>query len=660
MSDVSSTSSASAASAVDAAHDDVLLVGGGALLRGDADGGIRVDASAVGRLHGLFLADVRLLSRWALHVDGSRLLVSTASSETAGSRSVALLPATARNETSALLVVVTQEVSSAGLAERIEVRNSTAHPVSTTLTLEVASDFADPFTLRSDRRTFDRAGGVFSASAGPTGLTFGYRRTLGAASFEAGVRVAAAGSPRVELGSPASGAPAATTGALVWALDLAPGEARVLEVTVAPLSERAPDEPARADEPGPFATGAADPSIPGAAHPSTLHDRALGDLTALRMPAPGLPEFGVIGAGVPWFLTLFGRDSLLTSMLAGRDLDELPGLADGVLRALATTQAATDDPARVAQPGKIVHELRVSELATLGEVPYGRYYGSVDATPLFVTAVAELGSEDTIRELEHPVRAAVAWMRGDGGIDEHGFLRYVPDPAGLIHQGWKDSFDAVADATGRILEGPIALCEVQGYAWRALRDAAALARSHWGDAHWADELDAVAEALRHRFREAFWMPEHDFPALAVDGSGHQADVVASNAGHLLFSGILSPTDAARVTARLLEADMFSGWGIRTLSTGAALHHPLSYHNGSVWPHDTMLAALGMARAGFPVEARQVASAVVDAAAHFGNRLPELFGGFARADVAVPIAYPHAASPQAWAAAAALAAVRLAL
>ncbi|MFB2597879.1 glycogen debranching N-terminal domain-containing protein [Herbiconiux sp. P17] len=651
MSDVPSFSATDA----EAAHDDVLVVGGGTLLRCDADGGIRVDGSAVGRLHGLFHDDVRLLSRWALTVDGRRLLVSTAWSPDAGSRAAALLPATARNETSALLVLVTQEVSAAGLAQRIEVRNSTAHPMSTTVALEVASDFADPFTLRSDRRRFDRAGGAFAASDTPSGLEFGYQRALGTASYAAGVRVSATDSPRVELGSATVDSAAATEGALVWALDLAPGEARVLDVTVAPLDGRVRDDQARAGAPtaSPIAAAAPPPTT------SALRAQALGDLRALRMPAPGLPEFGVIGAGVPWFLTLFGRDSLLTSLLVGPELGALPGLADGVLRALAATQADTVDAARVAQPGKIVHELRVSELATLGEVPYGRYYGSVDATPLFVTAVAELGSEEAIRDLEHPVRAAVAWMRGDGGLDDHGFLRYVPDPAGLIHQGWKDSFDAVADATGRILDGPIALCEVQGYAWRALRDAAGMARSHWADPDWADELDLVAEALGVRFRAEFWMPEHDFPALALDGDGNQADVVASNAGHLLFSGILGPADAARVTARLLEPDLFSGWGIRTLSTDAVLHHPLSYHNGSVWPHDTMVAAVGMARAGSPDAARQVASAVVDAAAHFGNRLPELFGGFARADVAVPIAYPHAASPQAWAAAAALAAVRLA-
>jgi glycogen debranching enzyme len=449
----------------------------------------------------------------------------------------------------------------------------------------------------------------------------------------------------------------------VWNLELGPGDVRSIELTVAPASGGIGRVPAEAPASA-ASTRASTSSLsggedrPSEARSAVLRAKALGDLRALRMPAPGLPEFGVVGAGVPWFLTLFGRDSLLTSMLVGPDLGELPGLADGVLRALAATQADAVDAPRVAQPGKIVHELRVSELATLREVPYGRYYGSVDATPLFVSAVAALGSDDAIRDLEHPVRAAVAWMRGDGGLDEHGFLRYTPDPGGLIHQGWKDSFDAVADASGRILDGPIALCEVQGYAWRALRDAAALARSHWADPEWADELDAAADALQRRFREAFWMPGHDFPALAVDADGRQADVVASNAGHLLFSGILDPADAARVTARLLEPDLFSGWGIRTLSTEAVLHHPLSYHNGSVWPHDTMVAAVGMARSGYTDEARRVAAAVVEAASHFGDRLPELFGGFDRSGLAVPIAYPHAASPQAWAAAAALAAVRL--
>jgi glycogen debranching enzyme len=645
-------------------HDDVLLVSGGTLLRSDADGGIRVGSSAAGRLQGLFHDDVRLLSTWVLSVD--RRLLDVASSQIEGGRRVvALLPPTARNETGDLLVVVTQEVSAAGLDQTIELRNTAAHELRLSVELAVGTDFADPFTLRSDRRSFDRNGSERRVEIEGSSLVLGYRRSRGELAFETGVRVSAEEDGgddgpvvTVEPAAAYCGTDAgAATATLAWAFSLAVGGSRVLRVRAEPLIAAAPLEAIEEAAAPPLPEGPRGPA-------ASVRRQGLADLRSLRMTAPGLGAIPIVAAGVPWFLTLFGRDSLVTSMLAETDL---PGLSTGVLRALAATQATTVDEASIAEPGKIVHELRVSELATLGEVPYGRYYGSVDSTPLFVTGLARLaraggpGSPGGLLadDLRGAVRAAVDWMRGPGGLDRRGFLSYVPDPSGLIHQGWKDSFDAIAHADGTLVDGgAIALCEVQGYAWRALTDAAGLARDRWHDDEWAHELQTAADALRLRFRESFWMADEDFPALALDGDGRRMEVVASNAGHLLFSGILDRTDAERVTRRLLEPDMFSGWGIRTLSTTAALYHPMSYHNGSVWPHDTVIAALGMAGYGFIAESQQIAGALVQAAEHFDHRLPELFGGFARDETALPIGYAHAARPQAWAAAAGVAAARL--
>lgn len=386
-----------------------------------------------------------------------------------------------------------------------------------------------------------------------------------------------------------------------------------------------------------------------------LHGTAMADLQSLLMPCPGEPDLVIPAAGVPWFLTLFGRDSLISAMLVD---DERPGLLAGVVRALARTQGVVDNPRRVEQPGKILHELRNSELARLDYIPYGRYYGSADSTPLFLIGLARMTDPELLRELQPAARAAVAWMRGDGGLDGTGFVRYTPDPNGLLHQGWKDSFDAISFADGRLAEGTIALSEVQGYAWRALVDTARLAREHWNDPAWAAELDAAAEALRLRFRDQFWLAAEDFPAIALDGDNIAVDSIASNAGHLLWSGILSPADAARVASRLLEPDMFSGWGLRTLSTSARLYHPLSYHNGSVWPHDTMLAAVGMLEHGLVADARVLARGIAGAATSFDDHLPELFGGFSTTEFPQPVRYAHAAAPQAWAAAAAIAAARI--
>ncbi|EFL03109.1 LOW QUALITY PROTEIN: amylo-alpha-1,6-glucosidase, partial [Streptomyces sp. SPB78] len=378
--------------------------------------------------------------------------------------------------------------------------------------------------------------------------------------------------------------------------------------------------------------------------------------TGCASPAhgPAGEELSVPAAGVPWFLTLFGRDSLLTSFFV---LPYRPATAAATLRALAA-QGTAYDAERGEEPGRIVHEVRHGELAHFRPVPYGRYHGSVDATPLFLALLGAYtettGDPGPARELERHARAAVDWMHGDGGLDAHGYLVYRPDPDGLVNQNWKDSAGAICFRDGTQAEGPVAVVEAQGYAYDALLRTARLAREHWDDPAYATRLEETATALRARFARDFWLADEDFPALALDGKGRQVDGLASDAGHLLWSGILDEDRARRVGSRLLEPDFFTGWAVRTLAAGQPAHHPLSYHRGSAWPHDNAVIALGLARYGTGEAVRTLTAALAETAAHHGGRLPEVLAGYDRSLHTRPVPYPHACSPQAWAAATPLA------
>ncbi|MDX3365951.1 aminotransferase, partial [Streptomyces sp. ME02-6987-2C] len=386
-------------------------------------------------------------------------------------------------------------------------------------------------------------------------------------------------------------------------------------------------------------------------------ERGLADIDLLTIPVPGVDgeDVRVPAAGIPWFLTLFGRDSLLTAYFL---LPYRPATAAAVLSALAATQGRRHDPFSGEQPGRIVHETRHGELAHFRQVPYGRYYGAVDATPLFLVLLhahhEATGDPSLAKRLERHARRAVDWMLTDGGLQKHGYLVYDPDPGGLVNQNWKDSAGAVCFRDGTQAEGPVAVCEAQGYAYDALLRTAELADGVWRDEAYACRLREGAARLRDRFTADFWMPDADFPALALDGDGRHVDALASDAGHLLWSGILDPERSRRVGRRLLEPDFFSGWAIRTLAAGQRPYHPLSYHRGSAWPHDNAVVVLGLARQGLAAEVRTVAEGLVAAAAHHGHRLPEVLAGYDRAATAAPVPYPHSCSPQAWAAATPLA------
>jgi len=379
-------------------------------------------------------------------------------------------------------------------------------------------------------------------------------------------------------------------------------------------------------------------------------DRSVSDLTMLTT---GLSTGPYPYAGVPWYSTTFGRDGIIT---ARECLWIDPTLARGVLQFLAATQATESDPQRDAEPGKILHEARRSEMARTGEIPFGRYYGTVDATPLFIALAGayhrRTGDLAFIRTIWPHVLAALKWIDVHGDVDGDGFVEYARrSKEGLVQQGWKDSHDSVFHDDGRMAEPPIALCEVQAYVYEAKLMAAELAQ-HLEDSELSHRLREEAHELKHRFGQAFWCEDIGMYAIALDGEKRPCKVATSNAGHALWTGIATPAHARRVVQRLMSDDFFCGWGIRTVATGEPRYNPMSYHNGSVWPHDNALIAAGMARFGHTEEAMRVLSALFDASLHFdGHRLPELFCGFPRRPSEGPTLYPVACSPQAWASAA---------
>jgi glycogen debranching enzyme len=358
-------------------------------------------------------------------------------------------------------------------------------------------------------------------------------------------------------------------------------------------------------------------------------------------------------AGIPWFNTVFGRDGIITAMFM---LWFDPTVARGVLRTLAATQATEFDPKSEAQPGKILHERRLGEMANLGEVPFRRYYGTVDATPLFLLLAGmyldRTGDIDTISTIWPNIEAALSWIDVHGDRDGDGFVEYFCETgSGLANQGWKDSYDSIFHADGTLAAGPIALCEVQGYVYAAKRSIASVA-ARLGLREVASKLAQEAGTLRDRFERAFWCSDIGTYAIALDGAKRPCRVRSSNAGHALFTGIADPQRARRTANTLMSRESFSGWGIRTIAQSEPRYNPMSYHNGSVWPHDNAIIANGLARYGFKVEAARVFEGLIDAATHQeSRRLPELFCGFMRWPHRGPTAYPVACSPQAWAAAA---------
>jgi len=617
-------------------HDDTFIVL-------DSHGDIGASA---GGPDGLFNADTRYLARLELVLDDVQPL---------------LLGSNLRDDNSALTVDLTNpDVYRQGRIvlqkdmlhvvrtiflwrgtayQRIGLQNHGDRQASFDLTLLFDTDFADLFEVRGEQRP--RRGIGSARLSGPSGILFEYRGLDGkprntALHFEP---------PPTRL----------AVNAATWHFDLAPQQVSSLFVA-ASCNKPADFAPAR------FFRGLL-------AHRREMRRSTVGvtsietsnnifnevlcqSMADLNMLMTDTPQGRYPYAGIPWYSTTFGRDGIITAL---QMLWMDPRVARGVLRRLAFYQARSADALADAEPGKILHEMRGGEMAELREVPFAQYYGSVDATPLFVLLaglyVERTGDDETLAELWPSIEAALAWIDGAGDPDRDGFVEYRrASEQGLANQGWKDSYDAIFHTDGRLAEGYIALAEVQGYVFAGKRLAARCA-ARLGKSDLARALEAEAELLADRFEQAFWCDDLGTYALALDGAKQPCRVRSSNAGQLLFSGIVRQDRARLVAADLMRPHFFTGWGIRTVAQGEARYNPMSYHNGSIWPHDNALIALGLARYGLKHSVECVFKGLFDAATYMDlRRLPELFCGFRREKERGPTLYPVACAPQAWASA----------
>jgi len=593
--------------------------------------------------HGLFLNDTRYLSRWVLTINGRRPALLSVDDTTYYRVQHFLALATGAVYIDSHLSVVRQRSIAEGFRERLSLGNHGKGPIDVDIHIEIGADFADLFEVKDKR---EKKGELYQKVEADR-LTLGYRR----GQFRRETVVTSSTTAKVE----ADGLRLAVTIAprTIWSTDLNVVAAREHETSSpapqAPLIEAEGLRPDLTDNLRQWLDVA--PKLSTSWEPLLrAYERSLVDLAALRFRAPVILA-SMPAAGLPWFMTIFGRDSLITSFQA---LPFLPELATTTLRTLAMLQSRAHDDFRDAEPGKIPHELRFGELTAFEDTPHSPYYGTADATPLFLVLMEEYerwtGDRDLVRSLEPEARAAVNWIDRYGDQDGDGYIEYERrNPDGLENQCWKDSGDSIAFADGTLADTPRAICELQGYAYDAKRRTARLAREVWNDPAWADELEQQAAALKTRFNEDFWLPERNFFALGLDGHKRKIDSLTSNIGHLLWSGIADDDKAKACAAHLMDDALFSGWGVRTMARTEGSYNPIGYHVGTVWPHDNAIIAWGLRRYGYDAEAGRIAYAMLEAAELFKGRLPEAFAGYARETTRYPVEYPTACSPQAWAA-----------
>jgi glycogen debranching enzyme len=594
---------------------------------------------------GFFAYDTRFLSRLVLRVDGSRPLLLSSGRVEHFAAAFYLRNSIVNGLPHDSLSISRKRFVGTGMQERIAVRNECMQRLDFELTLELAADFADIISVKHhDFALGDPAHAPALPPPCPTVLDAEQRSIL---IVDPGGELRT----HVLLSTPGR----LDGNLLAFDLSLEPHEHWEVSVDVLPaLHEEAELDEHLDEERETIGDVVAAwtlrvPKVRGGWESlRRAFDRSIADLAALRMRT-GDNRRPLFAAGMPWFMTVFGRDSEITSL---QTLLLGPEVAIGALEALAELQAHELDPAIDAEPGKIVHEVRRGRAA---EFWFHRYYGTIDATPLFLVLLAETWrwTDDAAlaTRLREPAKLALEWIERYGDLDDDGFVEYDRRADGGLHnQSWKDSGDSQRFHDGRMAEAPIAPVEVQGYVYDAKRGMAQIAREVWRERDLADRLDAEAEELRKRFDEAFWVDDRGgFFALALDGEKQPVDARCSNMGHLLWSGIVLPERVPIVVDQLLSDALFSGWGIRTMGSDEAAYNPISYHNGTVWPHDTALTAWGLSLNGYVEPARRVARALIEAAGHFGWSLPEVFAGYARDETPFPIAYPTAARPQAWAA-----------
>lgn len=625
----------------------VKILNGNTFVVSDARGDIEASPSDP---TGLFSFDTRFLSKWVLTVNGDRLMSLSTDDLQYFEARFFLVPGVGSVYVNATLSVIRQRSVGNGFHEVLSLLNHDDVPVDLTVRLDADSDFADLFEVKDTLRKQ----GAYARQAGESSLLLLYRRgtyvrstaissSQPCAFDEAGLTFTitidphAAWTTELDVAIEMLGQQIAEPGQEIG------GVARTLEDQVKrPIPDMARN----------LARWLAEaPRLE--CDWETLqrtYRRSLVDLAALRFSPLTAGGNSLPAAGLPWFMTMFGRDSIFTSLQA---LPFTAGLAATTLRELGLRQGTRIDDFRDEDPGRILHEMRYGEMTAFEERPHSPYFGTADATPLFVVLLDEYerwtGDTDLVRELEGEARAALHWIDAYADLQGNGYISYQRRNAetGLENQCWKDSWDSISYRDGTLPGFPRATCELQGYAYDAKMRGARLAREVWHDPVLARRLEKQAADLKQRFNRDFWVADGEYYAIALDADGRQVDSLTSNNGHLLWSGIVDGSKARAVAEHLMSERLFTGWGIRTLAVGESRYNPIGYHNGTIWPFDNSFIAWGLRRYGFKDEAAAVAAGNLEASAYFDGRLPEAFGGYPRSMTKYPVQYPTACSPQAW-------------
>jgi glycogen debranching enzyme len=592
---------------------------------------------------GLFSFDTRFLSKWVLTINGSRLNPLSTDDLQYYETRFFLVPGTGTVYVDAKLSVIRQRAVGGGFQETLTILNHDDVPIDLEVRIEAASDFADLFEVKDALAKK----GTYSNRVEDGTLVLGYKRD----TFERATQISSTASAQIdERGftfTPKIEPHGEWTTELVVATSIMAMMPAVDQATSARAVKRTrPNMSANLDK---WLAEAPRLECDNDALKRTYR-RSLVDLAALRFSAATMPGHYLPAAGLPWFMTMFGRDSIFTSLQA---LPFTSELAATTLRVLGERQGTRVDDFRDEDPGRILHEMRFGEMTAFEERPHSPYYGCADATPLYLVLLDEYerwtGDTKLVRDLEFEARAALNWIDQYANLQGNGYISYKRrnEETGLENQCWKDSWDSISYRDGALPGFPRATCELQGYAYDAKMRGARLARHIWKDAEFADRLEKEAADLKRRFNRDFWVEDGEYFAIALDTNGAQVDALTSNNGHLLWSGIVDKSKAKAVVRNLMSKRLFSGWGIRTMAEGEGRYNPIGYHVGTVWPFDNSFIAWGLRRYGFKDEAALVASGNLDAAELFDGRLPEAFGGYPRKMTKYPVQYPTACSPQAW-------------
>ncbi|MET8911033.1 glycogen debranching N-terminal domain-containing protein [Micromonospora sp. NPDC004551] len=593
---------------------------------------------------GLFSFDTRFISTWLLTLNGERLHALSIDSSLSYRTRFFLVPGEPTHYLDAKVSVIRSRSIGGSFDEELTLLNHSGQEVEFTLRLDIGSDFADLFEIKHQRQKKGRT----TPTVGENQLRLTYRRE---------------GFHREAVVTSTAPAEADREG-LTFRIRVGPHGEWTTSLHVATKIFGARGEDIRSTLPlgGQRSVAAIHaeqnalieraPKLGCDCEPlAGAYRRSLNDLAALRYESIAL-GVRLLAAGLPWFMTLFGRDSIFTSLQV---LPFLPELVTPTILMLGGLQGSRIDDFRDEEPGKILHELRYGETAGFEEQPHSPYFGSADTTALFVILLDEYerwtGDAKLVKMLEHETRAALAWLDTYGDLLGTGYVWYMTrnPETGLQNQCWKDSWDSISYSDGRLPSFPRATCELQGYAYDAKLRGARLARTHWNDPAYADRLEREAAELKERFNRDFWIPEREYYALALDPEGRHVDALSSNIGHLLWSGIVDESRAATVAGHLLGPRLFSGWGVRTLADDQSRYNPVGYHVGTVWPFDNSIIAWGLWKYGFREEAGKICEAMLSASRFFDGRLPEAFAGYERDLTDYPVEYPTACSPQAWSA-----------